>query len=58
MGRLQLHTNQVRERSWRKRDTRSLGTLEINGVIFWEPTQAKGPLSFLIPCTTLVEFIL
>lgn len=55
MVRQQLHTNQVRERSWRSRDTTSSETLEINGVIFWEPTQATGPLSFPILCTILVD---
>jgi len=53
--RQQLHTNHWREGRWRNRDTTSLETLEISGVIFWEPTLGIGPLSFLIQCTTLVE---
>lgn len=48
-----LNTNQLRERSWRRRDTESLETLETNGVTSWEATKGLGLLSCLIPCTMI-----
>jgi hypothetical protein len=53
MVKQQFHTNHQRERSWRKKDTELLETLEINGVIFLEQTLAVGLSSSLIPSTTL-----